>query len=174
MTKTTIRNLALLLLLFALLGGGAAYALAGENATLNFLIAYVGAAFVVAASGFGYWQMVAGSETSAPHHDLPDIVESLDDRFGLWEEESEPPSDAAEALKREKAGLKESKPSWRRRLRTARPALSVYRLVAYALLLAGLLWLIRNDRFEAVAYLAGAGAAPMLIAVTLYVANRRS
>ena len=174
MTKTTIRNLALLLSLFALVGGGAAYAFAGEEAALNFLAAYFSAAFVVAASGFGYWQMVAGSETSTPHHDLPDIVESIDDRYGLWEEESEPLPDAAEALKREKERLKEAKPSWSQRLHTARPALSLYRLVAYALLLTGLYWLIRHDRFEAVAYLAGAAAAPMVIAATLYFANRRS
>ncbi len=174
MTKTTIRNLLFLLFLFAFGGGGLAYTFADGDASLNYLIAYFSATFVVAASGFGYWQMVEGSETSIPHHDLPDAVERVDDRFGLWEEEAEPPTDAAEMLKREKKRLKEAKMGWRQRLRTARPALSIYRIVAYVVLLAGIFWLIRHDRFEAVAYLAGAAVAPMLIAVTLYVANRRS
>ncbi|WP_353662750.1 hypothetical protein [Hydrogenimonas sp. SS33] len=167
--KKTIRNLLPVLLLAAVLGGAAAYLFFGFGTFLNFIVAYLCAAIVVGASGFGYWQMVAASGSHRLHHDLPDIVETIDDRYGLWEEDAPTvKDDVKEVLNEERARQKEKRPSFSQRLKNAKPALSLYRLAAYGVLLFGLFWLIRGGRFEPVAYLVGAAAAPLAIAATLY------
>ncbi len=164
-----MRSLVALLLLLAVLGGAAIYLLDGYEALLNFETGFFSGALVLAASAFGYWQMVAGSGESAPHHDLPDIVEQIDDRYGLWEEgESEPAEDVKTLLAEEKARLKQGRRDLKTFLKTTKPALSLYRLGAYLVLVAGVFWLIRSETFAPVAYLVGAGLAPLGVAAALY------
>jgi hypothetical protein len=165
-----MRSVVLALLFSSLAGGAAAWSLGDAAALLKFETGFFSAALVLGASALGYWQMVAESAESAPHHTLPDIVESIDDRYGLWEEEvpSDEKEDVKTVLAREKARLKRSKRGLKSFLRSAKPAISLYRLGAYAVLVAGVFWLIRADLFEPVAYLAGAGLAPLVSALTLY------
>jgi hypothetical protein len=164
-----MRSVASALLFLALAGGAAAWYVGGASTLGNFVTGFFSAALVLAASAFGYWQMVEGSAESAPHHDLPDIVESIDDRYGLWEEErAEEPEDVKAVLARERARLKRGKRGVKGFLRSAKPALSLYRLGAYLVLVAGVFGLIRSDIFEPVAYLAGAGLAPLGTAAALY------
>ncbi|WP_456450584.1 hypothetical protein [Hydrogenimonas sp.] len=164
-----MRSVVLSLLSLAVLGGAAVYFTQGFDGFLNFETGFMSGALVLAASAFGYWQMVSGSEESTPHHELPDIVEQIDDRYGLWEEDpAAAPQDVKALLAEEKARLKKSRRGLKGFLRTAKPALSLYRLGAYLALVAGVFWLIRTDLFEPVAYLVGAGLAPLGAAATLY------
>ncbi len=171
---TGIRNVALSLALAALLGGIASMFAAGERALANFEIGFFSALFVLIASSFGYWQMVQGSGQSRPHYDLPDETERIDDRFGLWEED--PPTtdeeDVKKLLRQERSRIKKGRRDFRTLLETSKPALSLYRLVAYAVLVYGVYRLISDDSFEPIFYLAGAGAAPFVTAVTLWIQNR--
>ncbi len=169
MTKT-IRNLSAVLILLALLGGAAAWIYGGALSLFNFETGYVSGAFVIAASAFGYWQMVAESGESVPHHGLPDIVDQIDDRYGLWEEEDiETGDDVKTVLREEKARRKESRRDFKTFLKTTKPALSLYRVAAYIILVAGVYYLIRSGVFEPVLYLMGVGLAPLATAAVLYV-----
>ncbi|WP_201353354.1 hypothetical protein [Hydrogenimonas urashimensis] len=168
-----MRKVAAVLLLVALLGGGAVwFGMDGRVSTINFATGFVSALVVLGASAFGYWQMVAGSAGSAPHHPLPDIVEQMDDRYDLWDEEGAAETDDAKSLlKAEKTRLKKRRRDFKTVLKTARPAISVYRLLAYLLLAAGVYWLIREEMFAPVPYLIGAGLAPLAVAATLYLSR---
>ncbi|BDY13965.1 hypothetical protein [Hydrogenimonas cancrithermarum] len=161
------------LLMLAVVGGALTEWLEGGGALLNFEAGFWSASLVLAASTFGYWQMVADSGVSVPHHDLPDIVEQIDDRYGLWEEEPDRvPHDVKTLMQEEKARLKRSRRSFREFLKTTKPALSLYRLAAYAVLAAGVVSLISNELFQPLFYLLGAALAPFATAVLLW-ADRR-
>jgi hypothetical protein len=173
-----MRKVVFALFLAATAGSLAVYLIWGEDSLLNFITGFFSAAVVLAASSLGYWQMVSGAETSTPHHDLPDLVEAIDDRYGLWEEESEAenpaenPKEIGEIMAEEKRRLKKSRRGLKGFLKTAKPAISLYRIVAYLLLVAGVYTLIRSDLFDPLLYLAGAGLAPLVVAGTLYFGER--
>ena len=168
MTKT-IRKLSAALILIALLVGVFFWVTGGMLPLVNFEIGYLSGAFVIAASAFGYWQLVAGSGENRPRYELPDIVDSIDDRYGLWEEESrESHTDVKAILREEKARRKKGRKDFKTFLRSAKPALSLYRIGAYLFLIAGVFYLIKSDMFEPIHYLAGAGLAPLAMAVFLF------
>ncbi|WP_456383250.1 hypothetical protein [Hydrogenimonas sp.] len=169
-----MRKVVSALFLAAAVGSLAVYSTGGVDSLLNFTAGFFSAAVVLAASSFGYWQMVSGAETSTPHHDLPDLVEGIDDRYGLWEEEdkTENPKEIGEIMAEEKRRLKKSRRGFKGFLKTAKPAISLYRLGAYLLLVAGVYALIRGDMFDPLLYLAGAGLAPLVVAGTLYFGER--
>jgi len=158
------------LLFLALFGALFTWWWEGFEALLNFEVGFLSGALVLAASTFGYWQMVSGSSESSPHHDLPDIVDQMDDRYGLWEEDQETPTQDVKAiLQEEKQRLKKQRRSFKEFLKTTKPALSIYRLSAYGILVAGVLALISYEIFAPVTYLIGAGLAPLATAVILWI-----
>ena len=173
MTKTIRRSLSVFTLLVSLLGAAMGWVF-GFAAAENFLIAFWSAVLVVAASTYSYKQMVS----TAPEHSVqlpPDVTEKMDDRFELWretiEEEKEMVPDAANVktvLADEKARLQNNRLSWRARLQHARPALSLYRLIAYGILLYSLVYLISHDHFSPLFYFLGVGVATFGIATILY------
>ncbi|BBG65988.1 probable integral membrane protein Cj0851c [Hydrogenimonas sp.] len=173
--RTKIRAVAAALALIALAGGAVTFTMFGESSFTNFETGLFSAALVLAASSFGYWQMVQGSAQSRPHHDLQDETDRIDDRFGLWEEDlpEEVTEDAASLFKDEKRKLKKRGVDFKTFLKTARPALSLYRFGAYAVLVYAVFTLISSDIFEPVSYLFGAGAAPLTAAAVLWFMNRR-
>ncbi len=172
MTTTKIRNLAALLAAAALFGGAAVWYLLGIDSLINYEAGFFSALLVLGASSFGYWQMVQGSASTAPHHDLPDDTERIDDRFGLWEEDLPQEVDAAKLFKEERAKVKKNRPDFKTFLKTAKPALSLYRFGAYAVLVYAVYKLISADIFDPLLYLLGAGAAPLITAAALWQMNR--
>ncbi len=171
---TTIRNVAAVLSVLALFGGAAVWFMAGKGALVNFETGFFSAALVLGASGFGYWQMVQGSGQSRPHHDLPDETERIDDRFGLWEEDlpESGPEDAKQLFKEERDRIKKGRRDFKTFLRTTKPALSLYRFGAYAVLVYAVFRLISAEAFDPIFYLLGAGAAPLGTAAVLWFMNR--
>lgn len=153
-------------------GGAFCFYLFGKESMLNFEAAYLSALLVIGATIFGYWQMVQGSGSAVPNHDLQDETERIDDRFGLWEEESFESEDAALVLKEEKRRLKSGKRGFREFLKTTKPALSLYRLGAYAVLIYILYKLVSNGVFEPLSYLSGVAAAALTLSTALYIKNR--
>jgi len=161
-----------LALLLALAGGGA-YALGGTQALINLAVGFVCALLVMGASAFGYWQMVEGAKTSpSAHSEQTEPGEGYGDWYGLWEEQTPPPDDVKTLLNEQKARLKEQKPSLKARLASAKPALSLYRLGAYGVLIYGVYALIGAQIFKPVAYLAGATTALGGVALWLYVRGK--
>ncbi len=170
---TKIRNVAAVAVSVALLGGAAIWSFLGSRSLLNFEAGFFSALLVLAATTFGYWQLVQGSAGSRPHHEPPCATDRIDDRFGLWEEEGEEKiTDAAELFRQQKSRIRKGRRDFGTLLKTAKPALSIYRLGAYAVLVYTLFELVSQNIFEPVLYLLGAGAAPAATAVTLWISNR--
>ncbi len=164
-----MRRLASFFLSLSILGGIVAFFMGGKASAINFETGFWSALLVVGASAFGYWQMVSGAKGVKSHYKMPDAVDSIDDRYGLWEEDSAThETDVATLMKEEKARLKKSRRSLFETLKSAKPAISLYRLVAYLFLVAGVLWLMQADLFEPIAYFAGAGLSPLALALLLY------
>jgi len=167
---TTMIKILSTLLVLALLGGLFAWWQDSIEALINFEVGFFSGALVLATSTFGYWQMVSGSSETTPHHDLPDMVEEIDDRYGLWEEDNENSTkDVKAILQEEKQRLKKQRRSFKEFLKTTKPALSIYRIVAYGILVSGVLTLISYEIFAPITYLIGAGLAPLTTAVVLWV-----
>ncbi len=153
----------------ALMGGSFALAVDGRVGLINFSVGFLTALVVLAASMFGYWQLVSSGAADDSHTSWPDPVESIDDRFSLWEDSPEDEKmDVKTILAEEKVRLKKRRRSWTEWLKTAKPAISIYRIVAYLLLIGALISLIKSGLFDPVAFLLGVGAAPMAVALGLW------
>ncbi len=142
----------------------------GGHWVANTQVAYITSALVMAASMFGYRQMVhrrleAGTVMA---EDNRDTIDHLEDPFDLYGEASsghpdmqyKPNADAPtirEAIRDEKQRMKQQRRSLPEIVRDARPALSAYRLIAYGLLLFGFFYLNGHHLFLPLPYLIGLG-----------------
>ena len=165
---TMIRNIVILAFLVLVILTISAWFIGGQITILNAVAGYISAMLVVAASAFGYYRLVDGAGEVATNHNLPDITEQIDDKYGLWDEDSEVSDDPKELLQAEKLRLKRSKRGLKSIIKTSKPAISIYRLIAYTVLIVTVYKLISKDCFDAVAFLAGSTAAPLLVAGYLY------
>ncbi len=172
-----MRKPVIFLFILAVVGAVGAFYAGGDVAAINFETGFWSALLVVGASMLGYWQMVSGSDGSKNAYETQDAVDSVDDRYGLWEE-----SDLAETvkaaddrdtnvsalMKEERAKLKKSRRSFGSILKSAKPAISIYRLAAYIVLILGVIWLMEEGLFDPVFYFFGAGSSPLALALWLY------
>lgn len=165
---TMIRNITILAFVVLVILAASAWFIGGQITMLNAVAGYISAILVVAASAFGYYRLVDGAGEVTTNHNLPDITEQIDDKYGLWDEDSEVPDDPKELLKEERLRLKRSKRGLKSIIKTSKPAISIYRLVAYIVLIITVYKLISRDCFEAVAFLLGSTASPLLVAGYLY------
>jgi len=163
-----IRNIVILALFMLIILAALAWWLGGQMIMLNAVAGFISAMLIIAASAFGYYRLVEGAGEVTTNHNLPDITEQIDDKYGLWDEDSEVPDDPKELLQEEKLRLKRSKRGFKSIIKTSKPAISIYRLVAYIVLIVTVYKLISADMFEVVAFLSGSTAAPLLVAGYLY------
>jgi len=164
----TIRNIAIFSSIVLVILATLAWFVGGQITVLNVIAGYISAMLIVAASAFGYYRLVDGAGEVATNHNLPDITEQIDDKYRLWDEDSEVSDDPKELLKEERLRLKRSKRGLKSIIETSKPAISIYRLVAYIVLIITVSQLISRDCFEAVAFLLGSIVAPLLVAGYLY------
>jgi len=155
----------LVLLMLAIL----AWFIGNQATVLNVVAGFIDTMLIITASAFGYYRLVDGASEVATNHNLPDIAEQIDDKFGLWDKNSEVLDDPKEILKQQKFRLKHSKRSLKSIIKTSKPAISIYRLVAYIILIVTVYSLISKDRFEAIAFLSGSTVASFFVAGYLYV-----
>lgn len=139
----------------------------GQIIMLNATAGFISAMLVIAASAFGYYRLVDGAGEAATNHNLPDITEQIDDKYGLWDEDSKFLDNPKELLKEEKLRLKRSKRGLKSIIKTSKPAISIYRLVAYIILVVTVYKLISVDYFEPIAFITGTTVAIFLIVVFL-------
>jgi len=163
-----IRNIVILAFVVLVILTISAWFIGGQITMLNAVAGFVSAMLVVAASAFGYYRLVDGAGEVTTNHNLPDITEQIDDKYGLWDEDSDVIDNPKELLQAEKLRLKRSKRGLKSIIKTSKPAISIYRLIAYAVLIATVYKLISKDCFNAVAFLSGTTAAPLLVAGYLY------
>ena len=165
---TTIRNITIFSSIVLVILTALAWFVGGQITVLNVVAGYISTMLIVAASAFGYYRLVDGASEVATNHNLLDITEQIDDKFGLWDEDSEVVDDPKELLKEERLRLKRSKRGLKSIVKTSKPAISIYRLVAYIVLITTVYQLISRDCFEAVAFLFGSTVASLLVAGYLY------
>lgn len=168
MTMKKISNIAILAFVVLVILTISAWFIGGQITMLNAVAGFVSAMLVVAASAFGYYRLVDGAGEVTTNHNLPDITEQIDDKYGLWDEDSEVLDDPKELLKEQRLRLKRSKRGLKSIVKTSKPAISIYRLIAYVILIVTVYKLISANMFEAVAFLSGSTVAPLLVAGYLY------
>ena len=133
----------------------AAGAIFGETDALNVMAGYGLAWLVLAASAYGYFGMVRDAAAGVDPETIVNPPE-CDDPHGLWEDEDQTPPaqlDPKAVMAAERARMK--KRGWGEILRASRPALSLYRLGAYALMVWALVAMIDHGLFAAPAFLFG-------------------
>jgi hypothetical protein len=130
------------------------------------------------ASMFSYARMVQGrlAGGAVPEMDERNTLDKLEDPYDLYGEETseeptpEEPIDAATlkaTIKDEKARLKAQHRTIGQTLRDSRASMSIYRLVAYGLLVFGFFYLNGNHLFEILPYIIGLGIPTVVVVVTL-------
>ena len=135
---------------------------------LNTQLAFISSLLIVMGSFYGYKKVVQ-KRSATPG---PDTIDQIEDRFGLYEEES--PQEAKELFEREKERVKKGG-ALKHFFSTSSAFFSPYRLVGYGVLALMVLWLIGRGIFEPLSFLLGLAIVPagtMLYA--LFVAKDQS
>jgi len=152
----------------------------GGHWMVNTQIAYATSALVMGATLLSYARMVRGRLDAGviPAADDRDAIERLDDPFDLYSDDPQTDTvkdessvaSAAEikaTIREEKQRLKAQKRSPMTALQDARPFMSLYRLVSYAVLIFGFFYLNGNHLLQPLPYLIGLGLPPLMIVAIL-------
>ena len=167
----------ILLLVFAQMQGG--------QWVVNTQVAFVTSALVMGASMFSYARMVRHRLDSGmiPDQEDRDVIDVMDDPHDLYRELGEKVSQEHQdlshaeikaAIVEEKKRFKAQRRSPMALLRDSRPFMSLYRIVAYGLLLFGFFYLRGNKLFEPLPYLVGLGVPIVVIVLVLMQQGRRT
>jgi hypothetical protein len=126
-----------------------------ETWLLNTQIALVCSMMITLSSFMAYQAMVKHRVNEGDLGDDRDLLNTIEDPHGLYEEETE------ERMIVHPSKMEGFKKSTRNVLRSYKGALSPYRLAAYAFLCLSVLFLIRHTSFNAIAFLIGLGIVPL-------------
>ncbi|PHS39128.1 MAG: hypothetical protein COB07_06745 [Sulfurovum sp.] len=136
----------------------------------NTQIGFISAALVMIASMISYRRMV---NTRVEHNiitvdDSKDVIDHLEDPYDLYSEEvvEAEEKDLVEVVKEERKKLKDGR-SLYQTLKDTKAALSIYRLIAYAVLILGFLYLNRQGLLYIPAYIIALGIPPVIIVTLL-------
>jgi hypothetical protein len=154
----------------ALLGTGlivVSLAFLGDKSVLySVAIGYVTSALVMLASARAYANAVrSGVDAGAVTYDLDrDTIDKQEDPYDLYSEEAEQSAeDIKQAIADERARLKARRRSFGEMVRDSKPAFSLYRLGAYALVVVGFLYLHRHGWLALPYYLGSIALAPIVM-----------
>ena len=107
--------------------------------------------------------------------DSKDVIDKLEDPHDLYSEEivEDEIVDLRDAIKEEKARMKEKRRSLGQTLKDTKAALSVYRLGAYAVLILGFMYLNRHGLLHIPSYILSLSV-PMLVVVYILLGNKEN
>ena len=122
---------------------------------INSQIGFISSSLVILASIISYQNMVKKRvETLLMQDDNRDVIDKIEDPYGVYNQDAmDNNKTPQEILKEEKENLKKSNRSIWQIIKDTRPALSIYRLIAYALLIVGFFYLNKTAQLEIVSYL---------------------
>jgi len=102
--------------------------------------------------------------------DTRDTIDKLEDPYDLYSEDikEDEAKSLVEVVKDEKKTLKKSKRTFKQTAKDAKAALSIYRLGAYGVLIAGFLFLNKNTLLHTISYIL-ALSVPMLVVVFMLI-----
>lgn len=143
----TPRSMVVLYLAVPAIAAVASYLSAGGLFALNLLAAYLSSVMIMTASYFGYRQNLSDkSESAEPVQEWErDIVDDIGNPHGILDEEV-----AVCALPQQEEARKESKPrtfTWGNLMLGSKIFFSLYRIVAYMVLVGVVMALIRQEAF---------------------------
>jgi len=135
---------------------------------LNSQLAFIASLLIVLGSFHGYKKVVQKRAASRPYRDA---IETIEDRFGLYEEEGSEveQKDAKEIFEEERAKIKASRAGLRHFVQSAGGFFSPYRLGGYFVLILSVLVLVRRGLFEPWSFLAGLAIVPLAALVMAFI-----
>ena len=145
----------------------------GKGAWLvNSQVAFFSSTFIVFASMLSYRGMVEGRlDVGAIPDDERDTLDKLEDPYDLYDETrvDEPEKTLVEVVKEERKNLKKSSRSFWETTKDSKASLSIYRLLAYGVLVLGFFYLNTNKLLDIAPYLISLGIPPIVIVFSLLV-----
>jgi len=129
---------------------------------INTQVAFICSMLIVFASFLSYKGMIEKRLESGDLGDDRDLLDQIDDKYELFDDEKEIAQDLSaeefkELYKEERAKLGGAKRSFFNLVKSWSGALSIFRLLSYGILFVAILFLIRKELFEPIAFLVGIG-----------------
>jgi len=138
----------------------------------SILMGYASAAFVLLASMRSYKKLVEKGIANETHFDDRDVIDKVEDPYLLFDEdepkEQKTEKDLVEVVKEERALLKGKGRSFVEVLKDSKASLAPYRLLSYAIMVVGFVFLQRNDLLTIIPYLV-ALTLPIVIVVATFI-----
>lgn len=132
---------------------------------LNTQVAFICSMLVVFASFYSYKGMIAKKLENMEISQERDLLDKIDDKHELFEEEEAQDlmseEEFKEFYKEERAKLSGTKKSFSNLFKSWSGALGIFRLLAYVVLFISVLVLIKNEFFEPIAFIFGISALPL-------------
>ncbi|BCD67923.1 hypothetical protein [Nitratiruptor sp. YY09-18] len=137
---------------------------------LNSQLGFIAALLVIMGSFYGYKRFIQARQNSQK----TDIIDTIEDRFDLYSEETHEERSAKELFEEERAKSKAKGAGLKHFLSTAPGFFSPYRLFGYLFLVVAVLVLIRKNLFEPWSFLAGLSVVPVSVILFALFASRSS
>ncbi|MDQ7068265.1 MAG: hypothetical protein Q9M40_10030 [Sulfurimonas sp.] len=131
-----------------------ATALYSKTFYINAQVAYLSSLFVIVGASFAYKKMVGAKIDAQAYEEDRDLLDTIEDPHGLYEEVSETETqdlDFKTIVKEEKAKIKTF--SLKSIKHGARGSVSMFRIVPYIFLILGFIALVNNNLLDLTAYL---------------------
>jgi len=139
----------------------------------SFWVGYLSSIAVIAASAYSFFNMVkskAGTPQDPAFYER-DPIDKIEDPYMLYDDED---STEELSLKEQKKLYKAQKPTTSQALKSSTASLSVYRLLAYGLLVLGFFYLRDNNLFTPISYIIGLTLPVMVVVTVLFIQRGRS
>jgi len=135
------------------------------------LMGYFTASFVLLSSMRSYRKVVEKGLANEVHFDDRDVIDKVEDPYQLFDEdevqEAKSEEDLVAVVKEERARLKGKGRSFIEILKDSKASLAPYRLLSYAIMIVGFVFLQRNGLLAIIPYLIALTLPIMIVVATL-------
>ena len=140
----------------------------GNGWLLNTQMAFALSSLITLATFFSYKQLVERRVEAGAYEQESDVLKKYEDPYDLYDEEEEAmePMVPGPVKAEPKIGFKES---FKNLVNSYKGALSPYRLASYGMLFIGVLFLMRHDALNPIAFFVGLSIVPL---GSLFLGNR--
>lgn len=136
---------------------------------LNTQIALIASIFVTGGSFLGYRKLILKRAKNYENIDDRDLLEKIEDPYGLYEENSNQNLSAKELFQEEKQKIKGFKKGVFNFISTSSAFLSIYRVFGYLFLIISVLFLIDKKIFYPIHYFLGLSLVPLSAMIFMFV-----
>lgn len=172
MSGMKIRSILIVLLSVAIVLYVALGTVVGADFSFNALLAYITLLLVMGSSFYSSYAKLKASAGDGVIEEREEL-DQIGDRYGVFEEETEAEDAESETAKEEQ---KKSRPkifTWSNIMLGSKLFFSLYRLLAYGVMIIAVLYLIRHEIFNPYGFIAGILAAFLAVLALLGVSLKR-